>query len=87
MYASRGRDAKAAPRRRSDRPEPVVRRGVEIAHAELPGRIDRRPRVVVGYLAVEVAELGAAERELAEGVAPFGSRRCGIRRLSRNQNI
>ena len=43
-----------------------MRRGVEVAHAELPRGVHRRPRVVVRDLAVQVSELRAAERQLAE---------------------
>jgi hypothetical protein len=43
--------------------EPVVRRGVEVADAELPRSIDGGQRVVVRHLRVEVPELRAAEGE------------------------
>ena len=43
-----------------------MRRGVEVANAELPGGVDRRLRLGVGDFAVEVAELRAAEGELAQ---------------------
>jgi hypothetical protein len=46
--------------------EAVVRRGVEIAYAELPRDIDRAPGVGLCDLAVHVPELRAAERQLAE---------------------
>jgi hypothetical protein len=46
-----------------------VRRGIEVANAEPPVGIDRRPRVSVADLAVQVAELRAAERDLAQGGA------------------
>jgi hypothetical protein len=51
--------------------EPVVRRGVEVAHAELPRRVDGRARIRVGRGAVEIAELGTAQsqaRQLDAGV-------------------
>src|SRR5580704_2996476 len=46
--------------------ESVVRSRVEVADAERPGGVDRLARLLLGDLTVEVAELGAAERELAE---------------------
>ena len=42
---------------------------IEVANPELPGGIDRRLRVGVTDLAVQVAELCAAEGELAQGGA------------------
>src|SRR4029079_2804634 len=47
--------------------QPVVGRGVEVAHAELPGSVDCRARLAVGHLLVQVPELCAAERQLAQG--------------------
>ena len=43
-----------------------MRRGVEVAHAELPRCVHGRACVLVRHLAVQVAELRAAERQLAE---------------------
>jgi hypothetical protein len=44
--------------------EAVVRRGVEEPDAAVPGRVDRRPRVVVGHRGEQVPDRRAAERDL-----------------------
>ena len=49
--------------------ESVVRRGVEVADAGVPGRVDRGPRLVVGRLAEQVAQLRGAEAEFGHGQA------------------
>ena len=49
--------------------ESVVRRGVEVADAGVPGRLDRGVRLVVGRLAEQVAELRGAESEFGQGQA------------------
>ena len=50
--------------------EPVVRSGVEVAHTEMPRGVHRGARVLVRDRAVEVAELRAAERQLADCDSP-----------------
>ena len=48
---------------------PVVRGGVVEAHAALPGRGQRRLRLVVGDALEQLAEVGAAETDLGHGDA------------------
>ena len=45
--------------------ESVVRGGVEVADTELPGGVEGCPRVLVRHLAIQVSELGTAERQPA----------------------
>src|SRR4029078_5627775 len=57
--------------------ETVVRRGVEVANAQLPGGGDRRLRLGVGDFPIEVAQLRAAQGEVAQGGASFRQRTLG----------
>ena len=43
-----------------------MRRSVEVAHAQFPRRVDGRPCFGVRHLVIEVAQLRAAKREIAE---------------------
>jgi hypothetical protein len=50
--------------------DPVVRRGVEIADAGFPGSVHRLVGILIGGLAVQVAQLRAAEPEFGECWSP-----------------
>ena len=46
--------------------QPVVRGRVEVAEARVPGRVERRPRLLVGQRGVQVAEGRCAEAQLGD---------------------
>ena len=61
LVARLGRKERAQPA--LGQPEPVMRRGVEVADAALPRRLEDGERVIVAHRAEEVADVGGAVAE------------------------
>src|SRR3954447_6048246 len=94
-YSSRGLSRSPAPRPSSARPRParrapepllgqaeaVVRRGVEVAPALVPGRVDGRDGLGVAHLAEQVAQRRTAEPDALVVREDLHQRAAGSRRF------
>ena len=84
---SRGFGAQKSVEAGLGQPEAVERRGVEVAAAGRPHRVEHQPGFLLGHRPIEVAERRAAESELGEAAARrrVASRISGFARLARSQ--